>query len=44
MALLCFCAASATIAPAHLDQFRILSITTRSDAVVIQFDLSSSAP
>ena len=30
--------------PAHLDQFHILGITTRADAVVIQFDMSLSVP
>jgi hypothetical protein len=28
--------------PAHLDDFRIVNITTRADAVVIHFDLSLS--
>jgi hypothetical protein len=28
----------------HIDQFHILNIATRSDAVVIQFDVSLSAP
>jgi hypothetical protein len=28
----------------HIDQFHILNITTRADAVVIQFDVSLSAP
>ena len=31
-------------APVHLDEIRIVKITTRTDAVVIQFDLSLSAP
>jgi hypothetical protein len=30
--------------PARLDEFRIVNITTRADAVVIQFDLRLSAP
>ncbi len=30
--------------PPHLDQFHILNITTRAAAVVIQFDLTLSAP
>lgn len=30
--------------PVHLDQFRIVNITTRSDAVVMQFDLGLSEP
>jgi hypothetical protein len=30
--------------PVHLDQFRIVNITTRSDAVVIQFDFRLSEP
>ena len=30
--------------PAHLGQFNILGITTRADAVVIQFDVNLSAP
>jgi hypothetical protein len=30
--------------PVHLDQLRIVNITTRTDALVIQFDLSLSAP
>jgi hypothetical protein len=30
--------------PVHLDEVRIVKITTRTDAVVIQFDLSLSAP
>jgi len=30
--------------PVHLDQLRIVNITTRTDAIVIQFDLSLSAP
>jgi len=30
--------------PVHVDQFRIVNITTRTDAIVIQFDLSLSAP
>jgi hypothetical protein len=29
---------------AHLDEFRIVSITTRPDSIVIQFDLSMSLP
>ena len=28
----------------HLDQLRIVNITTRTDAIVIQFDLNLSAP
>lgn len=30
--------------PVHLDRLRIVNITTRTDAIVIQFDLSLSAP
>jgi hypothetical protein len=30
--------------PARLDEFRILNVTTRADAVVIHFDLRLSAP
>jgi hypothetical protein len=30
--------------PVHLDQFRIVNIATRTDAIVIQFELSLSAP
>ncbi len=30
--------------PVHLDQLRIVNITTRTDAIVIQFDLDLSAP
>ena len=30
--------------PAHVDQFHILNITTRTGAVVIQFDVNLSAP
>jgi hypothetical protein len=30
--------------PVHLDQLRIVNITTRTDAIVIQFDLNLSAP
>jgi hypothetical protein len=30
--------------PARLDEFRIVKITTRADAVVIHFDLSLSVP
>ena len=30
--------------PVHLDQIRIVNTTTRTDAIVIQFDLSLSAP
>jgi len=30
--------------PVHLDELRIVNITTRTDAIVIQFDLSLSAP
>jgi hypothetical protein len=30
--------------PVHLDQLHIVNISTRADAVVIQFDLSLSAP
>ena len=30
--------------PAHLDEFRIVNITTRPDSIVIQFDLSMSVP
>jgi hypothetical protein len=30
--------------PLHIDQFHIVNIATRSDAVVIQFDVSLSAP
>jgi len=30
--------------PAHLDEFRIVNITTRPDSIVIQFDLSMSGP
>jgi hypothetical protein len=30
--------------PARLDEFRIVNVTTRTDAVVIHFDLSLSAP
>jgi hypothetical protein len=29
---------------AHLDEFRIVNITTRPDSIVIQFDLSMSVP
>jgi hypothetical protein len=30
--------------PVHLDQFRIVNIATRTDTIVIQFDLNLSAP
>jgi hypothetical protein len=30
--------------PVHVDQFRIVNIATRADAIVIQFDLNLSAP
>jgi len=29
---------------AHLDEFRIVNITTRADSIAIQFDLSFSVP
>jgi hypothetical protein len=37
-------APAAGSSPLHIDQFHILNITTRSDAVVIQFDVGLSAP